>query len=905
MIAAGTRLGPYAITAPIGAGGMGEVYRATDGRLKRHVALKILTASFATDADRLARFQREAQVLASLNHPNIAAIYGVEESNGIRALVMELVEGPTLADRIRQGPIPVEEALPIAKQIAEALEAAHEQGIIHRDLKPANIKLRPDGTVKVLDFGLAKALEPNSAHVDATASPTITSPAMMTGVGMLLGTAAYMSPEQARGKAVDRRSDIWAFGCVLYEMLTRRRAFEADDVSLTLARVLEREPEWNWIPTEVPSRVRQAMRACLRKDPKQRIGDAQSLRLALEGAFETAATHTQGGIVAHSVWGRRLTVAAASGIVAVLVTTLAAWSLWPAEAPPTVTRFDYDIPPGQQVTGQAGLAVSPDGRQFAYMTAEGLYLRTMETLEATLIQGTQGTNPFFSPDGESVGYWSGGELKRASVRGGAPVVICASAAPPFGASWGPNNMILFAQRQGIMRVSASGGTPELVIKAGTGEQFDGPQWMPDGDSVLFSVTTGTGRTRWDEAQVVVQSLRTGERTVVLRGGSDARYVSRGHLIYALQNGLFAVAFDADRLQVNGGALSVTDGLVRAMDSRLVSEGGSAAANYGVSEEGTLVYLTGVAPSTRRSLVWVDRQGREEPLAAPPRSYVYARLSPDGTRVALSTTDQQADIWVWELARGTLTRVTFNPDPDLNPAWSHDGKRLLFSSVLGGTLSNVFWQAADGTGSPERLIEHPTTQVPQSVSPDGSRILLREGSVSNYNVTVLSLGAERRTEPLIHTEFQEQNAEISPDGRWLAYQSDESGKDEVYVRPFPNVDGGRWQASTSGGTRPLWARNGQELFYMATAGTEAAVMSVRVEPGATWTAAVPTKLFAGRFFFVDGGGSGIGRTYDVSLDGRRFLMIKDSSSGTSSDETPGRFVVVQNWFEELKRLVPTP
>ena len=458
-------------------------------------------------------------------------------------------------------------------------------------------------------------------------------------------------------------------------------------------------------------------------------------------------------------------------------------------------------------------------------------------------------------------------------------------------------MILFGQSEGIMRVSASGGTPELVIKANESERIDGPQLLPDGDSVLFSVTTASGPTLWDQAQVVVQSLRTGERTVVLRGGSDARYVPTGHLVYALEGGLFAVAFDADRLEVQGGAVSVVEDLMR-------SGGGAnpaATANYGVSEQGTLVYVTGEGAQSRlRSLVWVDRQGREEPLAAPPRSYLYPRLSPDGTRLAISIEDQQADIWVWDLARNTLTRITFSPGADRYPAWTPDGRRLLFGSGAGGP-ANVFWQAADGSGSPERLAESKNGQQPYSVSPDGSRVVLRDG-IPPFNLAVLSLGAERRTEPLVHTEFDEQNAEISPDGRWLAYESDESGQREVYVRPFPNVNEGRWQVSSGGGTRPLWARNGQELFYLAIVGADAALMRVPVERGATWTAGGPTKLFAGRFFYREAG-TGQGRTYDVSLDGRRFLMVKDSSNGNSSDVPSARFVIVENWLEELKRRVP--
>jgi eukaryotic-like serine/threonine-protein kinase len=588
-LAAGSRLGCYEIGSPLGAGGMGEVYRARDTRLKRDAALKILPESFATDPDRLARFQREAQVLASLNHPNIAHVYGLEQSDGIQALVMELVEGPTLADRIAQGPIPVDEALPIAKQIAEALEAAHEQGIIHRDLKPANIKVRSDGTVKVLDFGLAKALEPVSvANLNATASPTITSPAMMTGVGMLLGTAAYMSPEQARGKTVDKRSDIWAFGCVLYEMLTGRRAFGGEDVTETLAAVVKSEPAWDAVPDTVSPSVRTFLYRCLQKNVKQRLHDIADMRMALEGAFETAGR--QSVPVAQPVWQRMLPFAV-TAMLAILATGLAAWFLWPSTEPPLVSRFDVVLPQGEQFrsTGRTVMAISPDGRQFVYNATGGLYLRTMGELPARLIPGTEEllTNPTFSPDGQSVAYFQDAQLKRIAISGGAPVVICA-ATNPFGVSWEADNSILFGQADGIMRVSANGGTPELAIRAEKGEQVHGPQMLPDGESVLFSVTRATSQARWGQADIVVQSLRTGQRTMMLKGGSDARYVPTGHLIYALEDGLFAVAFDANRREVQGGPVSIVEG-VRRSAAAAVNTG---AANYGISSQGTLVYATG-------------------------------------------------------------------------------------------------------------------------------------------------------------------------------------------------------------------------------------------------------------------------------------------------------------------------
>ena len=907
-IGVGSRLGPYELIALIGEGGMGKVWRAHHTGLKRDDALKVLPDAFASDPDRLARFQREAQVLASLNHPNIAHVHGLERTDGVQALVMELVEGPTLADRIAQGPIPVDEALPIAKQIAEALEAAHERGIIHRDLKPANVKVRPDGTVKVLDFGLAKALEPMSARpIDATASPTITSPAMMTGVGMLLGTAAYMSPEQARGKVVDKRSDVWAFGCVLYEMLTGHRAFPGEDVTDTLAAVVRAEPAWDALPAGLSPSVRLFLRRCLQKNPKQRLHDIADMRLALEGSFETADA-AQVVAVAQSVWRRPLALAGATAILAILVVGLAAWSLWPTVEPLSVTRFVYSLQ-GQQFRnpGRPVVAVSPDGRHFVYNATGGLYLRSMDALDARRIPGTEAptTNPFFSPDGESVGYFENGQLKRISISGGAAVVIC-PATNPFGVSWETDNTILFGQPQGIMRVSANGGMPELVIPAKEGEAVDGPQLLPDGESVLFSVTTSSSGTRWDEAQIVVQSMSTGTRKTLLTGGSNARYVPTGHLVYALGNALFAVVFDVGRLEVIGGPVSVAEGVVRAGNPTTQT----AAANYDISNGGTLVHVasgSGVgffSAVSVRTLAWVDRQGREEKLTAPPRGYVYPRLSPDGMRVALDIREPGEDVWIWDLRRQTMTRMTFEPALDGLPVWTPDGRRLIWGSQRGGTTINLYWQAADGTGTVERLTESPGSHRPSSVTPDGTRLIFsaiaQQGEVGGRaDLAMLSLQDDRSVTQLVQTMFTERNGEISPDGRWLAYESDESGQFEVYARPFPGVDGGRWQVSTDGGRQPVWTRSGRELVYVAPDGS---LVGVPVDNRAndSFATGTPARLVEGSGYYYAWNDQNQGRTYDVSLDGSRFLRLKEDASG---DNTPPRIIVVQNWTEELKRLVP--
>jgi tRNA A-37 threonylcarbamoyl transferase component Bud32 len=882
----GTRLGPYQVTAQIGAGGMGEVYRAHDTQLGRDVALKILPDAFAQNADRLARFQREAHVLAALNHSGIAHIYGLEEASGQTALVMELVEGPTLADRIARGPIPLDEAVPIAKQMAEALEAAHEQGIIHRDLKPANVKVREDGTVKVLDFGLAKAIEPvGAAAADLSESPTITSPAM-TERGVILGTAGYMSPEQARGRPVDKRADIWAFGCVFYEMLTGTRVFEGEDVALTLAEVMRSEPDWSRLP-RLPEAVAMCLRQSLKKDARQRLRDIGEMRLALAGAFETAAPPAVAVAADRPAWRRALPVAAG-----VLLTALAAWGLWPTPEPGVVNRFAHILPEGQRFrgTGRPVMALSRDGRSFVYNTDGGLYLRTMDAEGARLIRGTEAglVNPCFSPDGRSVGYFDAvaGQLKRIDVAGGAPVVI-APATNPFGVSWEADGTVLFGQPEGILRVAAAGGTPAVVIEARNGERVFGPQLLPDGDSVLFTATTG----RWDEGQIVIESLSTHERTVLIRGGSDARYVAAtGHLVYAFEDGLFARAFDPDGRTVSGGAVSLVQGLMRA-----AGQDTTGAANYGVSDTGTLAYVSDPAPM--RTLVWVDRQGRETPLAAEPHGYQYPRLSPDRTRVAVQG---DGEIFVWDLAREGLTNVTASEAADFYPLWTPDGTRLIFSISRGAGGTGLYWQSADGTGAPEPLTEAgepgPELHIPMAVSANGEQLVYRYLSIARPrpDLRIVSLTGNHTTDDLLSTEFSEQNADVSPNGRWMAYESDRSGSWEIYVSPFPAATTRQWQVSTAGGTKPAWALNGRELFYVDPTGHLMSVAADPDQPAFTWER--PRGLLdVSRYYLTTG------RTYDV--DQERFLFVRSASGHAGEEGAQGQIHVVLNWTEELKRRVP--
>ncbi len=900
-LTAGTRLGPYEIVSLLGAGGMGEVYRARDTKLNRDVAIKVLPDLFATDPDRLARFKREAQVLAALNHPRIAAIYGLEETAGTPVLVLELVEGPTLADRIAESALPVDEALIVARQVADALEAAHERGIIHRDLKPANIKLRSDGEVKVLDFGLAKAFAPEAQVIDASLSPTMSAAA--TAAGTILGTAAYMAPEQARGKAVDKRADIWAFGCVLFEMLAGRRAFDGEDATEIIATVVKSEPPWALLPGDVPATVRFLLERCLTKDLKRRLHDIADFRILLEAPPASTAGHP----VAHSPQRmRRIAVTMAAALSAAALTGVAAWFIR-ADVPRPIRRFTVQLAAGDQFSapGRPLIALSPDGGALVYVANQRLYLRRFDRLEAEPIADTEGgpddhaRHPFFSPDGRWIGFWQNGQLKKVAVSGGAPLTLC-KAEIPTGATWGPGDLIVYGQgTNGIWQVSGAGGEPSQLIKLDSeGEAVHGPQLLPDGRAVLFTLRSAA-TTSWNDADIVVQMLETGERRVVARGGADGRYLPSEHLVYSREGVLLAMPFDLARMAATGGPIPVVDGVrnAQAIGGIGVGSAVAAAAHFSVSLDGLLAYVPGEA-ELERSLVWVDRQGREEAVpSAPRRAYVYPRISPDGGRVALDIRDQERDIWVWDLTRMTLTRVTADAATDIAPVWAPDGTRIVFASNRAGPV-NLFWQPADGTGVAEPLWKSQSGQAPSAFLPDGMHLVFQDQSPGGrWSIGILRLAGERRVEMLIDTEgFSEQNGAVSPDGAWIAYQSDESGRDEIYLSPYSNVRGGRHLVSTGGGTRPVWASSGRELFYLTTNG---ALMAVEIQIRPSLIVGSPVQLFQGPYFR-----QGLSaRTYDVSPDGRRFLMIKEA--GSSATGAAPYIVVVENWLQELNRLVPVP
>jgi Tol biopolymer transport system component len=910
-LAPGTRLGVYEVTAPIGEGGMGQVYRAHDTKLNRDVALKLLPDAFAGDPDRLARFTREAQTLASLNHPHIAAIYGIEESDGIRALVMELVEGEDLSQHIARGAIPLAEALPIATQITEALEAAHEQGIIHRDLKPANVKVRGDGTVKVLDFGLAKALEPTgAASSNVSQSPTITTPAM-TQAGMILGTAAYMSPEQAKGRAADKRSDVWAFGVVLYEMLTGQRAFKGEDVSDTLAFILTREPDWAMLPADTPPLIRRLLRRCLQKDRRRRLADAADARLEIEeastvpAAADGAATPLEAA--PRPLWRSAVPVVI-TAVVVFALTAGAMWRLRPS-VPAPVTRFAIALPDGQQLTPIGrGIAMSPAGTHIVYIANRRLYLRSLSDLEVRPITGVDnagGTpgNPVFSPDGRSIAYAEGGTIKRIALSGGAAVTVC-EADTPAGMSWNGDTIFFGQGSKGIMRVSANGGKPETVASVKTGELAHGPQLLPDGQTLLFTLATGTNKDRWDKARIVAESLTSHERKTLIDGGSDARYLPTGHLVYALSGVVFALPFDVKRITSSGGAVPIVEGVRRAS-----AAANTGSAQFGISDTGSLVYIPGPVStaSGQVSVGLFDRKGGSELLKIQPGAYQLPRMSPDGKRVAFGSDDgKEASIWIYELSgTSSAQRLTFEGQGHNRfPAWSADGQRVAFQSDREGDLG-IFWQRADGTGTAERLTkaDEGVSHIPESWNRDGEHLLYNAGKAGANSLWVFSL-KDRTAARFDEVESLARTltgAVFSPDGRWVAYASQQGRPlSAVYVQPFPPTGATKYQISKNAddGHHPMWSPDGAELLFTRSLGAPMAAVRITTQPSFAVGEAMPvSRPFQTAAPFSE-------RPYDISRDGQHFLGLIDAAQTQSGAPAAQQIQVVLNWFTELQQRVPT-
>jgi Tol biopolymer transport system component len=884
----GTRLGPYEITSAIGAGGMGEVYSARDTRLNRNVALKVLPDVFASDVERMARFEREAKLLASLSHPNIAAIYGLEESGSTRALVMELVEGPTLAERIAAGPIPIDEALPIAKQVAEALEYAHDHNVIHRDLKPANIKVTAEGTVKVLDFGLAKALADDAVSESLANSPTLS--AMATRQGVILGTAAYMSPEQARGKTVDKRTDIWAFGAVLYEMLTGRSAFKGEDVTDILAAVVKTEPDWNRLPPSTPAKVRDLLVRCLQKDKTLRLRDAGDARIEIQEALaapkDATAAQTAAAPKSKLPWA----LAAALAIVA----GVALWGWWratrPVERP--LMRLDVNLGPNVSLGARYGpdVTISPDGTRLVYVSQGRLYTRRLDQRTATELSGTQGAyEPFFSPDGQWVAFFSRGKLQKISVDGGSAITLC-DGATSMGGSWGEDGNIIanLSARGGLSRVPSAGGAPTLVTEVQTGESTQSwPQILPGGKAVLF--TASAAATGFDEANIEVVSLADHRTKTLVRGGTFGRYLPSGHLVYVNRGTLFALPFDVDRLEVRGAPVPVLD---------QVGYNTFGAAQFDFSQTGTLIYHSGEAGGRLFTVGWLDGAGKVQPLLAKPGTYGRPSLSPDGQRLALEVTQGTGtDIWAYDWRRDTMTRMTF-AGTAVDPLWSPDGRYIVFRAA-GAGISAI---RSDGAGKPQSLTQSKNIQWPFSLAPDGKRLaFMEQPSTGTYDLWTVPLETDGtglragKPEVFLQTPADERAPSFSPDGRWLAYSSDESGTFQVYVRAFPDK-GGKWQISNSGGTYPMWSRNGRELFFetldnhIMTAAYTVKGDSFVADRPRVWS----EKQIEGTPNFL--------KNVDLAPDGKRIVALMPAESA-QGQQAQSHVIFLENFFDEVRRRVP--
>jgi len=890
----GRRFGSYEILAAIGQGGMGEVYRAKDTKLGRDVAIKVLPRAFEQDPERLARFEREARVLASLNHPNIAAIYGFErgfEHDGQECLcylVLEYVPGETL-----KGPLPVEDVLAVARQITAALEEAHEKGFVHRDLKPANIKITPEGKVKVLDFGLAKAYADEAASSDPGASPTLS--ALPTRAGVILGTAGYMSPEQVRGGPVDKRADIWAFGCVVYELLAGKKAFASESAPDAMVAVLSREPDWEALPAAVPVRLRELLRRCLRKDPRERLHDIADARLEMEGWGGSPEPLPGGAHWARPPqrhwlpWG----IAAVMTVVGAAALAVASRRLESSEAKP-VTRTVIALPPGERLAVDLypALALSPDGRRLVYVTTRSsrtqIHLRPLDRFEATPIPGTEGAvGPFFSPDGEQIGFLAGGKLKKLALSGGSPTALL-DVGDFRGASWGADGRIVLTPTADsaarLTQVAASGGAARLLMAPDASRVQRGERWpdiLPGGEAAVFSEwTTGSP----DDFPIGLVNLDSGERRALLTGGAGPRYASPGFLLYARGGVLLAAPFDLARLRVSGEPIPIA--------SRVMTDSQTAAAQFSVAGE-TLAYVPGTERVPERSVVLVDRKGQARPLLAARHAYTHPRFSPDGRRLAVGISQVgNRSVWIYDLTRETLTRFTFGGGTNAAALWSPDGKRVLFSSDRGGAR-NLYWAPAAGGGPEERLTSSSKTQSMGSWSPDGKWVLYEEvdagGSPDIWALPVAEGGAgERKPRPVLQGPFAERHPRFSPDGRWIAYSSNETGRYEVFVQAFEAAGGGKRQISTEGGTEPIWSRDGKELFYR----NGDRMMAVDISTKPSFSHGTPRLLFEGQYTV---GPLSIA-SYDVTPDGRHFVMLQ------SSDSSPGatQIHVVQNWQAGLKR-----
>ncbi len=880
---AGARFGPYEILSPLGAGGMGEVWRARDARLGRDVALKLVPEAFAADGERMERFEREAKLLASLNHPHIAALYGLEEAGGRRALVMELVPGGTLAERLAGGPIPLEEALSLARQVAEALEHAHEHGIIHRDLKPANVKVTPAGDVKVLDFGLGRPVAGDATSgADLLSSPTLTRDG--TRAGVILGTVPYMSPEQARGQALDGRTDVWSFGVVLFEMLTGERLFRGDTTSDVLAAVLKTEVDWSQLPAVTPAACRRLLRRCLERDLRLRLHSMADARLEIVEAAQ--GTDSDGSRGPRVRWRTALPWAVA--LLAVLAVAALLRGRPSAPRAPRVSRLTLPLMPHPVALG--GIALSPDGAELAYVSAGQIQVRALDREGVRALPDALGSQPFFSPDGAWIGFVGTDEqLRKVPVSGG-PVVRLTDGPRRLGhCAWAPDEVILCTQpwsdRPGeLLRIPAGGGVADPLPTAAGGlrERVQWPSVLPGGRAALLTVIRSPGGSVVDAA-IAVQRLDTGERRVLVADGAQAVRAATGHIVFARGASLLAVLFDLATLTLRGAPAPVVEHV-----SRDYVGGG----RYALAGDGTLVYYKEVADT--RPLLWVDRRGSATRIAVPDHVFFDPRISPDGSRIAVQASDAGSDTWICELARGALTRLTFDPAEDETPVWSPDGAWVAWASQPSRGPRQLHRRRADGSGDDQVVWSTSAHAHLHDWSPDGKYLLVTLDSVNTgRDVWLVPVdGGEAR--PLLDGPFEEWNPRMSPDGRWLAYASNEAGRFDVYVRRFPELSG-NVQVSSGGGDRPAWTARGRELVYRSADGH---VTSVGLSPGPDGNMRVrrPEALFP------DAYGAATGRTshpdYDVHPDGRRFVMV-----GSQSREATVAMSVVLNWFEELEKLAP--
>ena len=916
----GTSLGPYRIERFVAAGGMGEVYGAHDTKLRRQVAIKILPDSFSHDADRVARFRREAHVLAALNHPHIGAIYGLEEANGRHFLVLELVDGETIAERLTRGRLTVDESLAVAKQIADALESAHEKGVVHRDLKPSNVALTHDGIVKVLDFGLARMAADDGSSVDRT----ITSPGMATAVGVILGTAAYMSPEQARGRTADKRSDIWAFGCVLYEMLTGKPAFSpstgsgssraqslggGNDVSDTLTAVLLGEPDWTAVPGEVPRYIRTLLRQCLERSRTARIADVAAVRFVLAhgatlesppGTAATASTLKPRSWPHVLPWVVAATCATALGLV------LGFWPPWRQQRAPTLMRMSVELGDHVSLANTdlgAGTTLSPDGSIIVFAgrpptgASSQLYVRRLDQLRAAPLAGTDDAeSPFFSPDGKWIAFFAGGKLKKIAVTGGASVTLC-DAPAGRGGTWGDDDTIVFSPGVSLatrlLRVSSKGGTPASVAPESDTPQARWPQILPGGRAVLF--TSSRTVADFNDAELIVQPLSGGASKVVHRGGFYGRYVPSGHLLYVHAGTLWAAPFDLNRLAVTGSATPVIEGVT--------SNAATGGAQLDMSTNGTLVYLPGEETSGV-PIHWLDRDGKTTPLRSVPANWTALQFAPDGRQLALqiNMVGAGADVRVYEWERDVLSRLIADPGNHANPVWTPDGRRIVFGSTPAnqGTL-NLYWRRADGVGEVQRLTDSPYGHVAGSWHPSGKFLAFAElNPQTNFDLLILPMEGDENSgwrpgkpTAFLNSRFDERNPMFSPDGRWIAYQSNESERNEVYVQPYPGP-GGTLQISTDGGVFPTWSRTARELFF-GTPSQQIMTVAYDVD-GSAFRARKPQLLSDARYK-----PRGPFRPFDLHPDGKRFALA--AAAPGPGGATYDHVTVIFNVLDELRRIAP--